>query len=80
MAGTRKIAAILVADVVGYSRLAGAVEGRILARLRAAQQSDWSRRRRTSRVDGQAHRRWAHRRISQRGRRRALRYLNCSAA
>ena len=35
MAGTRKIAAILVADIVGYSRLAGADEDRILARLRA---------------------------------------------
>ena len=35
MAGTRKIAAILVADVVGYSRLAGADEDRTLARLRA---------------------------------------------
>jgi len=32
---TRKIAAILVADVVGYSRLAGADEERTLARLRA---------------------------------------------
>jgi class 3 adenylate cyclase len=32
---TRKIAAILVADVVGYSRLVGAEEDRILARLRA---------------------------------------------
>ena len=32
---TRKIAAILVADVVGYSRLVGADEDRILARLRA---------------------------------------------
>jgi TolB-like protein len=32
---TRKIAAILVADVVGYSRLASADEERILARLRA---------------------------------------------
>jgi TolB-like protein/class 3 adenylate cyclase/Tfp pilus assembly protein PilF len=32
---TRKLAAILVADVVGYSRLAGADEDRILARLRA---------------------------------------------
>ncbi|MCV9998001.1 adenylate/guanylate cyclase domain-containing protein [Pararhizobium sp. YC-54] len=32
---TRKIAAILVADVVGYSRLAGSDEDRILARLRA---------------------------------------------
>src|SRR6202021_2687068 len=35
MAGARKIAAILVADVVGYSRLAGADEDRTLARLRA---------------------------------------------
>jgi TolB-like protein/class 3 adenylate cyclase len=35
MSETRKIAAILVADVVGYSRLAGADEERILARLRA---------------------------------------------
>ena len=32
---TRKIAAILVADVVGYSRLTGADEDRTLARLRA---------------------------------------------
>jgi adenylate cyclase len=31
----RKIAAILLSDVVGYSRLAGADEDRILARLRA---------------------------------------------
>jgi class 3 adenylate cyclase/TolB-like protein len=31
---TRKLAAILVADVVGYSRLAGADEDRLLARLR----------------------------------------------
>ncbi len=35
MSETRKIAAILVADVVGYSRLAGADEDRTLARLRA---------------------------------------------
>jgi adenylate cyclase len=35
MSETRKLAAILVADVVGYSRLAGADEERILARLRA---------------------------------------------
>ena len=34
MAGTRKIAAILVADIVGYSRLAGVDEERTLARLR----------------------------------------------
>jgi adenylate cyclase len=32
---TRKIAAILVADVVGYSRLAGAEEDRTLSRLRS---------------------------------------------
>jgi class 3 adenylate cyclase len=30
---TRKLAAILVADIVGYSRLAGADEDRVLARL-----------------------------------------------
>ncbi|MGA2794825.1 MAG: adenylate/guanylate cyclase domain-containing protein [Roseiarcus sp.] len=35
MVETRKLAAILAADVVGYSRLAGADEDRTLARLRA---------------------------------------------
>jgi adenylate cyclase len=35
MTETRKLAAILVADVVGYSRRAGADEDRTLARLRA---------------------------------------------
>jgi adenylate cyclase len=34
MGETRKLAAILVADVVGYSRLAGVDEDRTLARLR----------------------------------------------
>ena len=34
MAETRNIAAILVADIVGYSRLAGADEDRTLSRLR----------------------------------------------
>jgi adenylate cyclase len=34
MGGTRKIAAILVADIVGYSRLAGVDEDRTLSRLR----------------------------------------------
>jgi class 3 adenylate cyclase len=34
MSETRKLTAILVADVVGYSRLAGADEDRTLARLR----------------------------------------------
>jgi adenylate cyclase len=35
MSGTRKVAAILVADVVGYSRLAAMDEDRTLARLRS---------------------------------------------
>ena len=34
MTETRKLAAILVSDVAGYSRLAGADEDRTLARLR----------------------------------------------
>ena len=34
MSESRRLAAILVADVVGYSRLAGADEERTLARLR----------------------------------------------
>jgi adenylate cyclase len=34
MSETRKLAAILVSDVVGYSRLASANEDRTLARLR----------------------------------------------
>jgi adenylate cyclase len=34
MSETRKLAAILVADIVGYSRLAGVDEERTLARLR----------------------------------------------
>jgi class 3 adenylate cyclase len=34
MTETRKLAAILVADTVGYSRLAGADEDRIFVRLR----------------------------------------------
>ena len=35
MTQTRKLVAIVASDVVGYSRLAGADEDRILARLRA---------------------------------------------
>ena len=35
MAETRKLAAILAADIVGYSKLAGSDEDRTLARLRA---------------------------------------------
>jgi adenylate cyclase len=34
MSGTRKIVAILVSDIVGYSRLAGTDEDRTLSRLR----------------------------------------------
>ncbi|MGA8445878.1 MAG: adenylate/guanylate cyclase domain-containing protein, partial [Roseiarcus sp.] len=34
MSETRKLAAILVTDIVGYSRLAGADEERTLARIR----------------------------------------------
>ena len=37
MSETRKLVAILVADVVGYSRLDGADEDRTFARLRARQ-------------------------------------------
>jgi class 3 adenylate cyclase len=41
LGGTRKIAAILVADIVGYSRLAGTDEDRTLSRPRgAAHRSD----------------------------------------
>ena len=35
MTATRKLAAILAADVVGFSRMTGADEDRMLARLRA---------------------------------------------
>ena len=37
MSENRKLAAILVADVVGYSRLAGADEERTLARFAACE-------------------------------------------
>ena len=43
MGETRKLAAILVSDVVGYSRLTGADEDRILARLRALRSWGWIR-------------------------------------
>ena len=58
MGETRKIAAILVADVVGYSRLAGTDEDRTLARLRAL---------RSDLIDPD-HRRasWAHRQAHRR--------------
>ena len=44
MAETRKLAAILAADVAGYSKLAGADEERTLARLRALQRPAHRRR------------------------------------
>ena len=74
MSETRKIAAILVADVVGYSRLAGADEDRTLSRLRGLR-SDLvdPAIARAPRADRQAHRRRHSYRVSQRGRRRALR-------
>ena len=74
MSETRKLAAILVADVVGYSRLAGADEDRILARLRALR-SDLidPDHRRPSRPHRQAHRRRRPHRVPQRRRRGALR-------
>ena len=75
MAETRKLAAILVADVVGYSRLAGSDEDRTLARLRALRSDliDPTIAVHNGRVvkrtgDG------SHRRVPQRSRRRALRH------
>ena len=75
MAETRKLAAILVSDVVGYSRLAGADEDRTLARLRALRSDliDPTIAVHHGRVvkrtgDG------SHHRVPQRGRRRALRH------
>ena len=59
---SRKLAAILAADVVGFSRLAGATEERTLARLRALR----SDHRHPPRPRGQAHRRWRAGRIPQR--------------
>jgi adenylate cyclase len=58
MSDTRKLAAILAFDVVGYSRLAGADEDRILARLRALPQRRPNYRR-ASRSSRQANRRWS---------------------
>jgi hypothetical protein len=68
MAETRKLAAILAADVVGYSKLAGSDEERTLARLRAL---------RTDLIDPtialhQADGGWSSHRVSKRRRRRAL--------
>ena len=75
MAETRKLAAILAADVVGYSRLAGADEDRTLARLRgAAERSDRSRHRRASRPRSEADGRRRPHRVQKRRGCRALRH------
>ncbi len=74
MGETRKIVAILVADVVGYSRLVGADEDRnAVAAAGPAQRPHRSRRRRPSRAHRQAHGRRKPDRVPQRGRGRALR-------
>jgi hypothetical protein len=72
MSETRKVAAILVADIVGYSRLTGADEEGTLARVRALRRGfiDPTIAQRARR---QADRRRSDRRVSQHGRGRALR-------
>jgi hypothetical protein len=60
MAETRKLAAILAADVAGYSRLAGADEERTLARLRGLRRHLIDPHRRASRAHSEAHLRWKH--------------------
>ena len=56
-ADPENLLAILVADVVGYSRLAAADEDRTLSRPGAAHRSERSRDRRASRAHRQPHRR-----------------------
>ena len=74
MSETRKLAAILVADVVGYSPARWSGRGSHSgAAAGAAQRPDRSDHRRPSRPGRQAHRRRQHRRVPQRGRRGALR-------
>ena len=74
MSETRKLVAILVSDVVGYSRLAGADEDRTLARLRGLRSHLIDPAIAAgSRPHRQAHRRRQHHRVPQRCRRSALR-------
>jgi hypothetical protein len=72
MAETRKLAAILAADVAGYSKLAAADEERTLARLRALRSDliDPTIALHRGRADG----RWRSRRVQKRRRCRALRH------
>jgi hypothetical protein len=73
MSETRKLAAILVSDIVGYSLLAGADEERTLARLRGLRSDPIDPgHRRPSRPHRQAHRRRLDHRVPQRGRRGPL--------
>ena len=67
MTETRKLPAILVSDVAGYSRLAGADEDRTLARLQDAPQRPYRPYHlRPPRTRRQAHRRRLHHRVPQR--------------
>ena len=62
MTATRRLAAILAADVAGYSRLIGADEEGTLDRLKVdPRRANRSEDRRTSRPDRQNDRRWAAR-------------------
>ena len=58
MTETRKLAAILAADVVGFSRLTGLDEEGTLAQLRALRQESSTPQRRRMADAFQAHRRW----------------------
>jgi len=64
MSETRKLAAIMVADVVGYSRLAGTDEDRTLARLRGLRSDLIDPAIRPSRPHRQAHWRRLDHRVS----------------
>ena len=62
MAETRKLAAILAADVAGYSKLAGSDEERnTCPPTGSPKRSDRSDHRRAQRSGGEAHRRREHR-------------------
>ena len=79
MAEIRKLAAILAADIVGYSRLAGADEDRILARLRALRSASSTRPSPCITAASSSAPATACCRVSQRGRRRALRHRSSNA-
>ena len=68
----RKLAAILAADVAGYSRLMGADEAATLAALKRHREPFRPSPRRPQRPYCEADRRWRHRRVRQRRRCREL--------